>query len=496
MSRGAEAVAAARVWPVAVVGAGPAGLSAAVTAADHGIDVLLVDAGGAPGGQYWRQPGDVVPGGRDPDGRETRPHAEHGGRRLTTLWDALQRHRDSGRLTLLSRTQVWQAVAEDGVFALGLTPSPGSPPGPARVRAERLVLCPGGADRQLPLPGWDLPGVMAAGGVQSLLKGSGTLAGRRVVVAGTGPFLLPVATGLARAGAEVRAVCEAGRPVGWARDLAAVAGVPSKLVEGAGLAAAMVRHRIPYRTRTVVRRAVGTEELEAVELVRLGRDGRPGERVERVEADLLAVGWGFTPALELGLQLGAATRVDVDTSLVLEVDERQRTDVPGVWVAGEACGVGGSVLSDLEGRVAGAAAAEDAGAPPRAGTPARAIGRHRRFARSMHRNHPVPEHWADWLTDDTLLCRCEEVEVGRLREARDELGASDARAVKQVTRIGMGWCQGRVCGFAAACLTAGLEGREVAERDLRALGSRPLAVPVTLAELASLPTGPGQPPQA
>lgn len=484
-----------RIWPVTVVGAGPAGLSAAVAVADHGVDVLLVDSGSAPGGQYWRQRGEVVPGGRHPDGRETRPSAEHGGRRLTRLWDALQRHRVEGRLTLLSRTQVWQAVAGDDRFALGLTPSPGSPPGPTRVHTDRLVLCPGGADRQLPLPGWDLPGVMAAGGVQSLLKGSGTLAGRRVVVSGTGPFLLPVATGLARAGADVRAVCEAGRPTGWVRDLPAVAGVPTKLLEGAGLAAAMVRHRIPYRTRTVVRRAVGTDELEAVELVRVGRDGRAGDRVERVEADLLAVGWGFTPALELGLQLGAATRLDVDSSLVLVTDAQQRTDVPGVWVAGEACGVGGAVLSDLEGRVAGAAAAVDAGARPGTAAPTGAIGRHRRFARAMHRNHPVPARWADWLTDDTLLCRCEEVPVGRLREARDELGASDARAVKQVTRIGMGWCQGRVCGFAAACLTAGLEGREVGQRDLRALGSRPLAAPVTLAELAALPTVPGQPPQ-
>ncbi|RCK68848.1 FAD/NAD(P)-binding oxidoreductase [Desertihabitans brevis] len=468
-----------------MVGAGPAGLAAAVTAADRGVEVVLLDAGRAPGGQYWRQRGDVTHPPTAGAGGE--PHAEHGSRRLRALWSRLAEHRAAGRVTLLSGTSVWQITRSPDGFVLWLTPSPGRPAdGPARVAAERVVLCQGGADRQLPFPGWDLPGVMAAGGVQALLKASGTAAGRRAVVAGTGPFLLPVAVGLAEAGVEVLAVCEAGRPTDWARSLPAVLGVPSKAVEGAGLVAGMVRHRIPYRTRTVVRRALGEDALTAVELSPLDADGRPRDLVRRVEdVDLLAVGWGFTPSVELALQLGAASRVDVDGSLVVAVDEQQRTDVPGVWVAGEGTGVGGAVLSDLEGRLAGAAAAADAGAS--GGLPRRGgITRHRRFAAAMHRRHPVPAHWDEWLTEDTVVCRCEEVTAGRVLEAHRSLVVQDARSVKQVTRIGMGWCQGRVCGFAASCLTAALEGRRADEADLRGIGSRPLAAPVTLAELARL----------
>lgn len=442
-------------WPVAVVGAGPAGLAAAVAAADRGVRVLLLDAGAAPGGQYWRQRGDR----RLDDDRA--PHAEHGGRRLRRLWAGLAEHRRAGRVGYVAGAQVWQVTRDDDGFTLRVTAAPGASPVTPVHHTRRLVLAPGGSDRQLPFPGWELPGVMAAGGVQSLLKASGTLAGRRAVVAGTGPFLLPVATGLARAGAEVVAVCEAGRPHTWLRDAPALLGVPGKLVEGAQLAGGMLRHRIPYRTSTVVARAVGGggpdgDELDRVELVRRRPDGSLVGPSRVVTADLLAVGWGFTPAIELALQLGAATRVDGDGSLVVRTAADQATSVPGLWVAGEACGVGGATLSDIEGTRAGAAVADAArGREVRRHRGSGRIARHRRFAAAMHRHHPVPVGWSGWLEEDTLVCRCEEVPLDRVRHARTELGATDARSVKQLTRIGMGWCQGRVCGFALCSLVRG-----------------------------------------
>src|SRR5262249_17390399 len=124
----------------------------------------------------------------------------------------------------------------------------------ATVRAERLILCPGAYDRQLPVPGWELPGVMAAGGVQALIHGHRTLAGKRALVAGTGPFLLPVAVSLANAGAEVVTICEAGDLAGWARNALGALQMPSKCIEGAGYAAALLRHRIPYKRCTAVTR--------------------------------------------------------------------------------------------------------------------------------------------------------------------------------------------------------------------------------------------------
>jgi NADP-dependent aldehyde dehydrogenase len=217
--------------------------------------------------------------------------------------------------------------------------------------------------------------------------------------------------------------------------------------------------------------------------------------------DLVGLGWGFTPSLELVLAAGADTRLDVDGSLVAWVDDRQRSSLPGVYVAGEATGVGGARLALREGELAALTAAEDAGlpsAPRRTTRLRRAIRRGRTFARSMHRAHPVPSSWSEWLDDDTTVCRCEEVTAGDIRHAREDLGAHDQRTVKLLARPGMGWCQGRVCGYATACLAAGSRDgvdsrgdaprapRDLSAADLRPLARRPLCAPVSLGELADL----------
>ncbi len=175
------------------------------------------------------------------------------------------------------------------------------------IAADRLVLATGAYDRPVPFPGWELPGVMTAGAAQALLKGHGVLAGRRVVVAGTGPFLLPVAAGLAARGATVVAVHEANHPGGWLRHPGAIAGAAGKLGEAAGYAAALARHRVPVRHRSMVVAAHGDGQLERVTVARLDSAGRirPGSRRE-VAADVLAVGYGFAIQSELLQQAGAA----------------------------------------------------------------------------------------------------------------------------------------------------------------------------------------------
>ncbi|NUW36796.1 FAD-dependent oxidoreductase [Nonomuraea sp. SMC257] len=475
----------ARTHDVAVVGAGPAGLAAAVEAAEAGLDVALVDGAAQPGGQYWRHY----------DERHARPDdrdGHHGWPVFTGLRERLRAERSAGRVRYLPGRQVYLVTRDEaGAFTLRTTASLGEPEADAagEVTARTLILCTGGYDRQLPVPGWDLPGVMTAGGVQALLKGHRVLAGRRAVVAGTGPFLLPVATGLARAGASVEAVAEANGTLGWLRDPVGAASVPGKAVEAAQYAALMARHRIPYRTRTVVTRILGQDRVEAVRISRVDRDGRPAGPVKEIAADLVALGWGFTPSLELALMLGADTRKDVDGSLVVAVDGFQRSSVEGVYVAGEATGVGGAVLATQEGRLSALALARSLGRPAVPGRMGRlraAIGRGRRFAAAMHRTYAVPSAWTEWLEERTLVCRCEEVSYGDLRRAHDDLGAHDPRTLKMLARPGMGWCQGRVCGFATAGIAACLNRRETTAEDLRPLSTRSLAAPVTLGELAAL----------
>lgn len=480
-------------FTVAVVGAGPAGLAAAVHAADLGLSVVLVDAGSQPGGQFWRHPDEKAAAASGTSEEESAGH--HAWKTFMDLRSRLYAHERNGAVTYWRNAQVWLIEHGSEGTSLRLTATSGPTAGiPDEVRARRVILCPGGYDRQLPIPGWELPGVMAAGGVQALLKGNRTVMGTVAVVAGTGPFLLPVATGLATAGVKVAAICEANSPTGWLRNLRGAVQAPEKGLEGVEYAAALARHRIPFRIRTAVTEIHGSDRVEAVTLSKLAADGSMISGTQRkIPCDLVALGWGFTAQLELVLAAGALTDIDVDGSLIAVVDEELNSSVSGVSVAGEATGVGGAAMAVVEGELAALCAAQ---AEPGARVAAevrlritalqRTRARLRAFAVAMHQANPVPERWHSWLTEETIVCRCEEVSYGSLCNAHGELGAQDARSLKSFARPGMGRCQGRVCGFATASVAAKLADRTVSAEDLRSMAKRTIAAPVTMGQLAAL----------
>lgn len=439
---------------IAVVGAGPAGLAAASAAADAGGRVALVDAAPRPGGQFWRHRAQGID--RDAD-------LHHD---LATF----ARLQPDNSIKYLPGQQVWTVAAgEQGCTIRALAQDQSE----TVIDAAFCILAPGAYDRQIPFPGWDLPGVLTAGGAQALLKGQGVVAGQRVLVAGTGPFLLPVAAGLAARGATVVGVHEASHPAAWLRR---PSGALGKIPEALGYLRVLRRHRVPVRYRSAVVAAEGDRQVSAALTAPLSPNGSPLlHRATRVPVDVVATGWGFTPQLELPLAAGCRTRVDEDGSLVVVVDDDQFTSHPRVLAAGEVTGVGGAALAVTEGTIAGAAAA----ARRDLDRLRRRRARLRGFARALQQVYPVPAAWADGLPDDTIVCRCEDVTAGQLREAVS-LGAADVRAVKQLSRAGMGWCQGRVCGYAASCLVARWTG---APYDPRGVAERPVAVPVPLGAL-------------
>ena len=461
-------------YDLAVVGAGPAGLACAVEAATAGLRVAVLDQQPRIGGAFYRH--------SQAHAGAARPGAlHHDWATFETLLARFDDHRDAGRIDHLDRHSVWAIEPGFTIHAMSGERERAA----ARVSADQVVVAAGAYDRTVPFPGWTLPGVMTAGGAQALLKGSLVAPPGPVLVAGSGPLLLVVAAGLLKVGVDVSAVVESSHPLRYLTKPSGWRGVADRGREATEHVTTLARHRVPYLAghRVVEARSAGGQL--AVDVT--GGLVRPRRRTFEVGA--LLVSHGFTPQLELLLGLDARSRVDTDGSLVVEVDKEQRTSVPGLLAAGEVTGVGGASLALLEGLVAGRAAA---GLAPPDGVAAR-IAAHRAFADAMHRVHRITDDWTSSVTDDTVVCRCEEVTAGQVRAACRDLGASQGRSVKLLTRAEMGLCQGRTCSRAvdelvrAATGTAPADGSLADSQDSARAAARTPGQPVPLSVLADRP---------
>ena len=392
-----------RECDVLVVGAGPAGIAAACRAAECGRSVLLADENPACGGQIWRA---------DRSSAATPAAAE---------W--LARLAASG-VEILPGAAAFEADADAGVLRFEHQFET------VEVHCRRLVLATGARELFLPFPGWTLPGVIGAGGLQALVKGGFPVAGRRVVVAGSGPLLLAAAGLLGLHGAKMLGVYEQTSLANLARFSLQLWTFPKKLLEAIRLA--MAARGVHLRSGWWVASAGGTNaRLEWVKLT-------DGWRQTKVECDLLACGYGLRPNTELAQFIGCRMSAGA-----VAVDEFQNTSVDGVLAAGEVTGIGGAELSLEEGSVAGYAAADE---PDRARAHFAARARYQGFAAALERAFTLRQELKSAVTAETIVCRCEDVTAGRLDEFKSW------KEAKLGSRCGMGACQGRTCGPAAEFL--------------------------------------------
>ncbi|CCD84116.1 oxidoreductase (Pyridine nucleotide-disulphide subunit) [Bradyrhizobium sp. ORS 285] len=445
--------------PPLILGAGPGGIRAAITLAAAGLRPIVVDEGHACGGQIYRQP--LASDGRDAEARYGSEVAK--ATRLHRDFAALGNDVDYRPNTLLWNLRDGAAdLLCDGVNH--------------RVSYDGLILATGATDRVLPIPGWTLPGVFTLGGAQIALKAQGCAIGRRVVFAGSGPLLYLVAWQYMKAGVDVAAVLDAAPLSAKLNLLRALPLAPDIVLRGIRMAAELALRGTRVQLGVSALRLEGERRVARILY-------RAGGREHTIACDGVGYGLNLRSETQAADLAGCAFRFKSRDRAHLPVrDASGRSSVAGVYLAGDGARIAGADAAEAAGERAALALLEDRGLPhdaARATALEHTLARIDRLRDALEAAFPFPAHWADGIADDTLLCRCEEISAGEARRAIDDFALTEMNRLKAVTRIGMGRCQGRMCGAAAAELLAAQ-----ARRDIGAVGRLRAQAPIKPIPLA------------
>lgn len=441
-------------------------MSAAVTARRHGLTVTVVDEQLAPGGQIWRsiesaaRHDDIL----GPSYVEGRPVAAA--------------FRASGT-EYLTNAQLWQI--EPGFRALV------SQDKKARaIDAKVVILATGAQERPVPFPGWTLPGVMTVGAAQILLKNASEIPAGPVWIAGCGPLVLLYTLQLLRAGGEVAGFLDTTRPGQWRSALRHTPGALRAwrdLVKGVGWTAQLRSSRAPVITGVTEIEAIGNGKLELL------RYRTANGREATVEAGMLLVHEGVVPNIHTALSLKCEVAWnEAQDSFAPIVDEWGETSQPGVFVAGDGAGIGGAKAAQLRGKLAAHRVAVRLGRASEEAVAAASRDERRQLRRELAIRPFLdalykPRFQVFAPSDDTVICRCEEITAGRIR-ALAKVGQPGPSQVKTASRIGMGPCQGRQCGYTVTRILGEAQGRPPG--DVGYFSIRPPLKPVSIGEIASL----------
>jgi NADPH-dependent 2,4-dienoyl-CoA reductase/sulfur reductase-like enzyme len=433
---------------VVIVGAGPAGITAARTLLDHGVTPVLVDESLRGGGQiYRRQPANFQRSAKQLYGFEAGKAT------------ALHRTMDelATRIDYRPETLVWNA--ENGRLDMLNNGHAES------IEYTQIIVATGATDRILPVPGWTLPGVYSLGAAQIALKYQGCAIGERVAFCGSGPLLYLVAYQYAKAGAKVVAVLDSAPFSAQCRALPALLGQPATLAKGLYYRAWLTAHGIPVHQGATLSHINGEQRVTGIHWDQ-----------QEIACDAVAFAHALRSETQLADLLGCEFAWNaLNRAWLPQRDAAGRSSVAGVYLAGDGAGIMGADAAQMAGERAALALLEDSGVAidhRRGPVLEQQLAGIQRFRHGLETAFPFPENWAAEAPDELILCRCEEVSVGEVRAVVDE-GHWEVNRVKAHCRVGMGRCQGRMCGLAAAEIVAQRSGREI-ENVGRLRGQAPI----------------------
>lgn len=448
-----------------IIGAGPAGLSAAVQGRALGLNVVVLDEQPAPGGQVWRAL----------EARAARPGIplwdESAG---TTLIQAFR----STSIDYRPGMQVWQIEPGFVVYAskAGTT---------ERIRSRAVLLATGAQERPAPFPGWTLAGVMTVGAAQILLKTSGQIPTEPVLIAGSGPLILLYACQLLDAGGRIAGILDTTPPqnrIAALPHLTKGLSTPRDLAKGLRWVWRLKRAGIPITRGVSQLRALGEGTVKAVQY-------RTAAGEKTLPANLLLVHEGVVPSIHMTLALGCrhAWRED-QMCFVPQINAWGESSVPNLFVAGDGTGISGVASACLKGELAAIGIAARLGRLDVDAANAKAANVRASLERALAIRPMLDALYRPRLEvltpeDDTIVCRCEEVTAGQVRAAA-AVGIAGPNQVKTFTRCGMGPCQGRQCGYTVSAIISKATGASMDEVGFYRI--RPPLKPVTLGELAGI----------
>ena len=424
------------VTDLLVIGAGPAGMSAAAVAAEAGQSVVMVDERGNSGGQYFKQPSNYF----SVSERKLDKQFQMGRRLISRV--------SNPGITTLRGCTIWGAFGLQNIQVSNSSQR-------WRVESKNVLIATGAFEKGMPIPGWTLPGVMTTGAAQTLLRSYQVAMGSNVAISGNGPLNLQMAAELVKAGVNVVALAETSKPLGFRNAIRSAQLFyysPRLFIDGIKYMFVLGRARVPFMQGAATTAFMGNDSVEQVRISKISPQGIPLPESHRdFDVDSAALGFGFEPSNEIARSLGCSHSFDSKANmLTANRDSFGRSSVPGVWIAGDSSGIAGAQVAMSEGVIAGYAMSLDNKyelSPTQVAEYDKALKtkkRHVEFQKILWRIFSGPNLHLQLSSQDTVICRC-------LSLTREEISADlqpdmrSAGALKRVNRAGMGKCQGRYC---------------------------------------------------